>query len=146
MVWPFDSSYQTQPTASTSNLSTVPANFTDSFSSDLSLGSLTVPTVDVSLDGINTNTNNDTGSWFDGAFTNKQGGQGWLAPSIQAASGVAQSFLGFQQLSEGRRQNQIAQNQWQAQFDIQKQEYDRRTSERNARVAANNAAKTSVGG
>jgi len=85
---------------------------------------------------------------FGGMFSNKQGGQGWGLPALGAATGVAQTFLGFKQLSEGKRQNRIANNQWQAQFDIQKQEYDRRVSERNARVAASNAnkQKASLGG
>jgi len=85
---------------------------------------------------------------FGGMFSNNQGGQGWGLPALGAATGVAQTFLGFKQLSEGKRQNRIANNQWQAQFDIQKQEYDRRVSERNARVAASNAnkQKASLGG
>jgi len=85
---------------------------------------------------------------FSGALSNDQGGQGWLAPTLGAASGVAQTFLGFKQLSEGKKQNRISNNQWQAQFDIQKSEYDRRTAERAARVAASNANrdKASLGG
>jgi len=89
-----------------------------------------------------------SGGMFDNFFTNGQGGQGWGLPALGAATGVAQTFLGFKQLSEGKRQNRIANNQWQAQFDIQKQEYDRRVAERNARVAASNAKKqkASLGG
>jgi hypothetical protein len=83
---------------------------------------------------------------FSGFFSNAKGGQGWGSAAIGAASGVAQSYLGFQQLSEGRKQNRISNKQWQDQFDIQKGEYDRRASERNERVVANKAAKTSIGG
>ena len=83
---------------------------------------------------------------FSNFFSNNKGGAGWGSAAIGAASGIAQSYLGFQQLSEGRKQNRISNKQWQDQFDIQKGEYDRRTSERNERVVANKAAKTSIGG
>lgn len=81
-----------------------------------------------------------------GFFSNGQGGAGWGTQAIGAGVGLAQTFLGFSQLSEGKNQNKVAQQQWQAQFDIQKEEYDRRTAERAQRVADNKAAKTSVGG
>lgn len=138
---------------------TLPEDFSNSFSNDLSIGTLNTPnqvgfapTIDVNsnLNLDSSNVNGEQGDFFSnlfsGAFTNDQGGQGWLSPTLGAASGVAQTFLGFQQLSEGKKQNRIAQNQWQQQFDIQKGEYDRRTAERNARVVANNARKTSIGG
>lgn len=81
-----------------------------------------------------------------GFFSNGQGGAGWGTQAIGAGMGLAQTFLGFSQLSEGKKQNKIAQQQWQAQFDIQKEEYDRRTAERAQRVADNQAAKSRAGG
>lgn len=150
----------------------LPGDFSNSFSNDLSLGAL--PTSGNNSFGANLNTSNLTDflsnqsfevegidgnllntafsgedankGVFSNFFSNDKGGQGWGTAAIGAASGVAQTFLGFQQLSEGKKQNRIAQNQWQQQFDIQKNEYDRRTSERSARVAANSARKTSIGG
>lgn len=83
---------------------------------------------------------------FGDFFTNGDGGMGWGSAAIGAGTGLAQTFLGFQQLSEGKKQNAIAQNQWQQQFDIQKEEYDRRVSERAQRVADNQTAKTAIGG
>lgn len=102
-------------------------------------------------DSIGTNLNvagvNGTNSNpFSGFFTNDQGGAGWGVSALGAGMGLAQTFLGFNQLSEGKKQNKIAQNQWQQQFDIQKSEYDRRVSERAQRIANNNAAKKSIGG
>jgi hypothetical protein len=98
--------------------------------------------------GVGSESISNSGGMFDNFFMNEKGGQGWGLPAIGAATGVAQTFLGFNQLSEGRKQNRIANNQWQAQFDIQKQEYDRRVSERDARVASSNAKKqkASLGG
>lgn len=81
-----------------------------------------------------------------GFFSNGKGGAGWGTQAIGAGLGLAQTFLGFSQLSEGKKQNRIAQQQWQAQFDIQKEEYDRRTAERAQRVADNQAAKSRAGG
>lgn len=81
-----------------------------------------------------------------GFFTNGQGGAGWGTQAIGAGVGLAQTFLGFSQLSEGKSQNKIAQQQWQSQFDIQKEEYDRRVSERQARIANANAAKANAKG
>ena len=81
-----------------------------------------------------------------GFFSNGQGGAGWGTQAIGAGVGLAQTFLGFSQLNEGKNQNRVAQQQWQAQFDIQKEEYDRRTAERAQRVADNKAAKTTIGG
>ena len=81
-----------------------------------------------------------------GFFSNGQGGAGWGTQAIGAGMGLAQTFLGFSQLSEGKKQNRIAQQQWQAQFDIQKEEYDRRTAERAQRIADNQAAKSRAGG
>lgn len=81
-----------------------------------------------------------------GFFINEQGGAGWGTHAIGAGAGLAQTFLGFSQLSEGKKQNKIAQQQWQSQFDIQKEEYDRRVSERQARIANANAAKANAKG
>lgn len=81
-----------------------------------------------------------------GFFINEQGGAGWGTHAIGAGVGLAQTFLGFSQLSEGKGQNKIAQQQWQSQFDIQKEEYDRRVSERQARIANANAAKAKAKG
>lgn len=81
------------------------------------------------------------GGMFDNFFSNDKGGAGWGTAAIGAASGVAQTFLGFGQLSEGKKQNRISNQQWQSQFDIQKGEFDRRVSERAARVANSNAAR-----
>lgn len=78
-------------------------------------------------------------------FSNEDGGAGWGISALGAGAGIAQTFLGFQQLSEGKKQNRIAQNQWQQQFDIQKEEYDRRVKEREARIANANAAKAKAG-
>ena len=116
-----------------------------------------VDTYDFMDTGVNTNILNgsgtglptqEAGGMFDNFFMNDKGGQGWGLPAIGAATGVAQTFLGFNQLSEGKKQNRIANNQWQAQFDIQKQEYDRRVAERDARIASSNAKKqkASLGG
>ncbi len=90
--------------------------------------------------------NNVTNQGQSGFFSNGQGGAGWGTQALGVGMGLANTFLGFSQLSEGKDQNKIAQQQWQAQFDIQKEEYDRRTAERAQRVADNKAAKTSVGG
>jgi hypothetical protein len=90
--------------------------------------------------------NTQGNSPFSGFFTNDKGGMGWGAPAIGAATGIAQTFLGFKQLSEGKKQNRIAQSQWQQQFDIQKTEYDRRVSQRAERIANNNAVKQRTGG
>ena len=134
----------------------LPTDFSNAFTQDLNIGS--IPTGNSTSDNLfnflgnqptqDTNLGGGDTSWFDGFFSNGKGGQGWGVPALGAAQGVAQSFLGFQQLSEGKKQNRIAQNQWQQQFDIQKGEYDRRTAERNARVAASNANrdKATLGG
>lgn len=105
--------------------------------------------VDVSvgdLSGINPSAGAQGNSPFSGFFTNDQGGAGWGTAALGAGMGLAQTFLGFSQLNEGKKQNKIAQNQWQQQFDIQKGEYDRRVAQRAERIANNNAAKKSVGG
>jgi len=91
-------------------------------------------------------TGDNSGSWSDNFFSNKQGGPGWGGAAIGAISGAAQIGLGIMANREGRNQNKINNQQWQAQFDIQKGEYDRRVAERSARVAANNANRASVGG
>lgn len=93
-----------------------------------------------SFNGANTNGGAE-GGMFDNFFSNDKGGAGWGTAAIGAASGVAQTFLGFGQLSEGKKQNRISNQQWQSQFDIQKGEFDRRVSERAARVANSNAAR-----
>lgn len=96
----------------------------------------------IGIDSTNNLATQDQG----GFFSNGQGGVGWGTRAIGAGLGLAQTFLGFSQLSEGKKQNRIAQQQWQAQFDIQKEEYDRRTAERAQRVADNQAAKSRAGG
>ncbi len=98
--------------------------------------------------GVGLESISDSGGMIDNFFMNEKGGQGWGLPAIGAATGIVQSLLGFKELSEGKRQNRIANNQWQAQFDIQKQEYDRRNAERDARIASSKAKKqkASIGG
>jgi len=88
----------------------------------------------------NPSTTGSEGGTFSDFFSNNKGGQGWGTAAIGAAGGLANAYLGFQGLSEARKQNRMANNQWQAQFDIQKKEYDRQSSERAARVASNQAA------
>lgn len=101
--------------------------------------------VDSSLtNNLSGNVQNQEG-FFSDFFSNKDGGAGWGLSALGAGAGIAQTFLGFQQLSEGKKQNRIAQNQWQQQFDIQKEEYDRRVKEREARIANANAAKAKAG-
>ena len=98
------------------------------------------------LSGSNSIGGQGGGSWMDNILVNKDGGAGWGASALGAGLGLAQTFLGFSQLSEGKKQNKIAQQQWQSQFDIQKEEYDRRVSERQARIANANAAKANAKG
>lgn len=90
--------------------------------------------------------NQSSGSMFDGFLTDGKGGMGWGAQAIGAVSGLAQGYLGFQQLGLAEDQFAFQKNAWQDQFDIQKEDYDRKVSERNARVAANQAASQRVGG
>lgn len=97
--------------------------------------------VDTSLANNLSGNGQNQGGMFSNFFSNDQGGAGWGGAAIGATAGLANTFMGFQQLSEGKKQNAIAQNQWQQQFDIQKTEYDRRVSERADRIANADAAK-----
>jgi hypothetical protein len=72
---------------------------------------------------------------------------GAMAPALlQGAGSLAQSFLGWGQLSEGKRQNAIAQDNWQKQYDNQATLTNASLRDRqSARVAANPGAYQSVG-
>jgi hypothetical protein len=72
-----------------------------------------------------------------GFFNNAQGGAGYGVQAIGAATGLANAFMGFQQVGVAKDQLAFQKNAWQEQFDIQKGEYDRRVSERSARTANN---------
>jgi hypothetical protein len=126
----------TTPAFDASSMYSSAGSFTDSLSANGG--------VDV-MAGLASPTGAQQGGAFSNFFSNEQGGQGWGISALGAGMGVANTFLGFQQLSEGKKQNRIAQNQWQQQFDIQKSEYDRRVSERADRIANADAAKAKAG-
>ncbi len=60
---------------------------------------------------------------------------GWAAPAIGAASGLAQSWLGFQNLGMAKDQLSFQKSAWQDQFNIQKEEYEYQKKRREDRVA-----------
>ncbi len=80
-------------------------------------------------------------SWlsFDSAFggTNAQGQQstGWASPALGAATGLAQSWLGFQNLGVAKDQLSFQKSAWQDQFNIQKEEYEYQKNRRSERQA-----------
>lgn len=107
------------------------------------------PTTDFSTSLSNTaisGTPGGTDSFFGDFFSTSEGGMGWGMPALQAATGLAQSWLGFQQLGLAEDQLAFQQNAWQEQFDIQKQEYDRQVQERAQRDADAAAARSAVTG
>lgn len=63
---------------------------------------------------------------------------GWLTGGLGAATGLAQSWLGFENLGLAKDQFNFQKDAYQEQFSMQKEEYDRRRSERDARI--NNAS------
>ncbi len=78
-------------------------------------------------------------SWLSGAFggTDSSGNQtsGWASPAIGAATGLAQSWLGFQNLGQAKDQLSFQKSAWQEQFNIQKEEYEYQKQRRDDRVA-----------
>ena len=72
---------------------------------------------------------------------------GAMAPGLlQGAGSIAQSILGWGQLSEGKRQNALAQDNWQKQYDNQATLTNASQRDRqSARVAAAPGAYQSVG-
>ena len=65
---------------------------------------------------------------------------GWVTGGLGAATGLAQSWLGFQNLGLAKDQFNFQKEAYQNQFNMQKEEYDRRRSERDARIANANSA------
>lgn len=84
------------------------------------------------------------GSFMDGFFMNEQGGPGVGISALQAATGLANTFMGFKQLGVAKDQLAFTKSAWQKQFDIQKEQYDRQVKERAQRVANNKASASSA--
>ncbi len=59
---------------------------------------------------------------------------GWVAPALGAASGLAQSWLGFQNLGIAKDQLGFQKSAWQEQFNIQKEEYEYQKERRQQRA------------
>lgn len=92
----------------------------------------------VGIDMFNTGGGVTEPTFLDGLLgTGQPGSQGWGIPALGAATGLAQSWLGFQNLGLAQEQFDFQKNAYDKQFTMQKEEYDRRKAERDARVAAN---------
>ncbi len=63
-----------------------------------------------------------------------------LAQGLGVASGLANSWLGFQNLNQSKNQLAFQKNAWQSQFNIQKEEYDYQKKRRDDANAAEAAA------
>ena len=80
------------------------------------------------------------GGFMDNFLMNEQGGAGFGLQALQAGTGLANTFLGFKNLSVAKDQLSFQKSAWQKQFDIQKEQYDRQVKERAQRVANNKAS------
>lgn len=96
------------------------------------------------------NANPQTNSWlsmdsvFGGTDANGMQSSGWLAPTIGAATGVANSVIGFQNMQTAKDQLAFQQNAWQEQFDIQKEEFEYQKQRRDERMANYEASRQNL--
>lgn len=79
------------------------------------------------------------GGLFDNALSSTDANgnfqQGWASPAIGAATGLAQSWLGFQNLGVAKDQLAFQKDSWNQQFGLQKEEYEYQKRRRNERQA-----------
>ena len=116
-----------------SNLTSLPSSTPIQFQSNAALG--TTPPA-------------STGGMFDGFLGNTQNGvttQGWGIPAIQAVGGLANSWLGFQQLGLAEDQFKFQKDAFKQNFNQQAQTINTQLEDRQrARLGANPTGYRSV--